>query len=120
MNGNSNIIDILKSMQPSLAAGEKPAPTEPEPVPEKEPEDIKTGSLRREGKGIRKTKGASKTLEHSFDEVIRHTEKATLFRVAENQYWLPKSKYFVDDKTPAGHVSAPRWLEINLKPYRKR
>lgn len=92
-----DLLEMLAAMRPD-------AP----PVPEKETDDTGSEPL---GVGTPKVSDIS----HSYDEIIRHTQKATLFRVGKSCYWLPKSKYWTNSEKP-NVVKAPHWLEVTLKP----
>ena len=114
----TDITDILKAMKPSeteeVKAEAKPEKeTKPKKAEAKKPAPDQSG-LKPEGKG---KKGERKALAHAYDSVVRHTEKATLFRVNDLCFWLPKSKYWTEDDTK-DTVFAPAWLEVSLKQYR--
>ena len=96
----SKLLDMLGAMRPD-------SENEPEakPVPENETPD--DGKLKPEG--TYQKKGEEKSQE--FDEVIRHTEKATLFGIHDRCFWLPKSKYRTEDN----YVFLPDWMQLTLK-----
>lgn len=96
----NDLIEMLKNMQPSKA----------EPKPEKETEPKKSGKVESQGGGIKK----SDWLSHGYDEIVRHTDKATLFRYAKSCFWLPKRHYVSNGE---GLVFSPPWMQVSMKPY---
>ena len=92
----ATLVDHIRAEHSKKAAAKPSKPTGLEPEPKGKPQKKKQC--------------------FSYDEVIHHTAMATLFRVNNNQFWLPKSKYWLDSEHPK-HVCVPDWFEINLKKY---
>ena len=89
-------------------------PDEPVPVKETKPKKVK--KVKVTGEGTAQPKSSDHL--HKYDEIVTHTEKATLFRIGTDCYWLPKSTYWMNPEKP-NQVKAREWMEVTLKPYKE-
>lgn len=94
----SDLTEKLLAMKPSGKVPEKGTMKEKHPKPKAEKKSP-------QGK-------KEKFIVHSYDEIIRETDKAVLFRVNNNCFWLPKSKMEILDDS---NVRAPHWLRVTLR-----